>query len=332
MTPRGVRNNNPGNIIKSKIPWRGKLVGTDPRFEVFDTPENGIAALAGLLLKYKAQGINTIVGAMTKWAPPIENDTGAYVKAVAEAVGYSADTLVDFSDPSVLRAMTVAIIKHENGVQPYSDAQLTEGLARALGTIPEAIQETKPMSPLLLPAILQILQTTIPMLGQLWGNDPKKAAGTAVASAVVDTVVKATNAANAQDALEKIQADESAKATAEQAIKDEYFALQTMAQQDKEQWERDERSLGEARRFGLSMLTSDGWQAIGFGALMAMIAIVVLVGGGIMLWFVLKSEFAAEIKAGIVGSILTLLSQIVSYFFGSSSDSRAKTQMLARGR
>lgn len=135
MISRGIRNNNPGNIryvegITSE--YKG-CVGSDGAFCKFDSPTNGIRALAMLLSTYQRKhGIKTIRAAINRWAPPVENDTGAYVNAVAKKVGVGPDVELDFSNPGVLWAMTAAIIQHENGSQPYTNTQLAMGIGNAL--------------------------------------------------------------------------------------------------------------------------------------------------------------------------------------------------------
>ncbi len=57
---RGIRNNNPGNIdYNPRNDWQGQLGYeqgvTKPRFARFDSPENGIRALAKLLINYRGK-------------------------------------------------------------------------------------------------------------------------------------------------------------------------------------------------------------------------------------------------------------------------------------
>jgi hypothetical protein len=132
-TPRGIRDNNPGNIRKSDAPWRGKVFGTDPDFETFDTPENGIRALAKTLDAYQSKhGCRTVRQIIYRWAPPGENDTAAYVEHVSASVGVSPDDTIIVDDPSVMLKLTVAIIQHENGQQPYSLALISAAIDEAL--------------------------------------------------------------------------------------------------------------------------------------------------------------------------------------------------------
>ncbi|EAA2773547.1 hypothetical protein DNU52_13365 [Salmonella enterica subsp. diarizonae] len=129
-----IRNNNPGNLEYSKSnPWVGQN-GDDGRFAKFETPEHGIRALGRNLMSYQRQGIDTVNEIINRWAPPTDNnDTAAYIKAVCEQLGVSADEPLDSSNPDTLKALCAAIIQHENGSQPYSDQQLTSGVSAALG-------------------------------------------------------------------------------------------------------------------------------------------------------------------------------------------------------
>ncbi|WP_338619046.1 LPD38 domain-containing protein [Achromobacter sp. E1] len=134
--PRGIRNNNPGNIQKG-VAFAGEVEGNDPRFATFATPEDGIRATARNLLTYQRQhGLDTVQDIVNRWAPPSENDTGAYVQQVARALGVDAGERLDLSDHSTLERLTTAIIRHENGMQPYTAEQLAEGVGAALAGAP----------------------------------------------------------------------------------------------------------------------------------------------------------------------------------------------------
>ncbi|MGU5412822.1 hypothetical protein ACV1MK_06645 [Klebsiella michiganensis] len=132
--PRGVRNNNPGNLeASSSNPWVGQT-GSDGRFAKFETPEHGIRALGRNLISYQRQGIDTVGEIINRWAPPSDNnDTAAYIKVVCAQLGVTANQPLDASNPDTLQALCAAIIKHENGTQPYSPDQLSTGVSAALG-------------------------------------------------------------------------------------------------------------------------------------------------------------------------------------------------------
>lgn len=118
---RGIRNNNPGNIERRGDRWQGMSAdqSADPRFVVFDSPLYGIRALARILRKYHSTGLTTVQSILNKYAPPSENDTGAYARAVAAALGVSPTQPIALTD-AVMSTLIAAIIKHENGAQPYS--------------------------------------------------------------------------------------------------------------------------------------------------------------------------------------------------------------------
>ena len=132
--PRGIRNNNPGNIERNATRWAGMTAEqTDPRFVVFTSPEYGFRALARTLLTYQRKyGLLSIEDMIGRWAPPNENDTGAYVAAVASAVGVEPDAPIDLANCTRLFVRLLrAICVHENGMCPYSEAVIDHGLALA---------------------------------------------------------------------------------------------------------------------------------------------------------------------------------------------------------
>lgn len=116
--PRGIRNNNPGNIRHSSADWEGKSPQqTDRDFVMFVSPEFGIRALARNLLTYQSKyHLATIQQIVSRWAPPSENATAAYIDDMSRALGILADTPFDLcDDPGLLRAFIAAMIAHENG-------------------------------------------------------------------------------------------------------------------------------------------------------------------------------------------------------------------------
>lgn len=65
---RSVRNNNPGNIVKSPSAWEGKIEGSDTRFETFTNWGYGTRALIYLIRKYLTTGRNTVDTFLQSWA------------------------------------------------------------------------------------------------------------------------------------------------------------------------------------------------------------------------------------------------------------------------
>lgn len=116
--PRGYRNHNPGNIDRTAERWIGmsKDQSADSRFAVFDSPEYGIRALMRLLITYQDRhNLRSVRGIINRWAPPVENNTGAYVNKVAGALGVGPDDEIDTHDRDTTVALAKAIIRHELG-------------------------------------------------------------------------------------------------------------------------------------------------------------------------------------------------------------------------
>lgn len=128
---RGIRNNNPGNIRHSATHWQGQSPQqTDTQFVQFDTPEMGIRALSVLLNTYsKKYGLNTVRGIISKYAPASENNTSAYANAVSAALGVLPDDVLNVQARK--SELVQAIIKHENGIQPYALATIQTGVSLA---------------------------------------------------------------------------------------------------------------------------------------------------------------------------------------------------------
>lgn len=130
MKTRGLRNNNPGNLRKSADKWQGMApTQPDSDFVTFTAPEWGIRALAKVLKTYAGQGHVTVRQIISRWAPPSENNTAAYIASVAAHAGLDPDVPVSLA--SHLPKVVEAIIKHENGSQPYPAALIAKGIGLA---------------------------------------------------------------------------------------------------------------------------------------------------------------------------------------------------------
>lgn len=129
QAPRGIRNNNPGNIVYGGFAKQMGATGSDGRFAVFQSMEDGIKAAVKLLEGYVAKGYDTVRSIINRWAPPGENNTSAYVDAVAKKLGISADAKLSGDQ---LGGVANAIFQHENGrafgnVNAMSGARLGAG-------------------------------------------------------------------------------------------------------------------------------------------------------------------------------------------------------------
>ncbi|MBQ4587883.1 MAG: structural protein P5 [Bacteroidaceae bacterium] len=124
MTPRGIRNCNPGNIRVTKDKWQGlRSVQTDKEFFQFTEMKWGYRALIRTLQNYrKRHGCMTIADFIHRWAPSQENNTTAYIRSVCSQLGVPSVYVPDVDDRDTMCALAAAISKHENGV----DANMKE--------------------------------------------------------------------------------------------------------------------------------------------------------------------------------------------------------------
>lgn len=136
IQPRGIRNNNPGNLNYAGQAGATKEGGPGGRFATFETPELGITAMAKNLMAYQDKyAINTVSKIVSRWAPASDgNNVAAYVAAVSKQTGFKPDESLDLKDPKVLAPLISAITKHENGQNPYSPETIAKAIADALST------------------------------------------------------------------------------------------------------------------------------------------------------------------------------------------------------
>jgi|TARA_Y100000114_G_scaffold23596_1_gene19347 hypothetical protein len=129
--PRGIRNHNPGNI-KLGTAWDGLSdEQNDDVFCQFKEPVWGLRALVRILLTYRFNyDIKTIEKIIHRWAPPIENDTDNYIKYVCAATSKEKDEELENSIEDYL-PLVKAIIRMENGDQPYEDDVIVQGMYKA---------------------------------------------------------------------------------------------------------------------------------------------------------------------------------------------------------
>lgn len=127
--PRGIRNNNPGNIKKNDIEWEGlSAIQTDNTFFQFTNPIYGIRALTKILRTYRDKyDLKNIWAIINRYAPPSENDTEAYKNFVTKKTGLSMLKEIDNSVEGYFPVVK-AIILMENGEQPYDDEIILQGM------------------------------------------------------------------------------------------------------------------------------------------------------------------------------------------------------------
>ena len=123
----GFRNHNPGNLRSAS-----NSTGTNGGFATFANDDDGLAAMARQLMLYGDRGNNTLESVIHTYAPRSENDTRAYIDSVSGSTGYAAQERVNLHDTETLKSVMAAMIKHENGAQPYSDDELGNAIQTAI--------------------------------------------------------------------------------------------------------------------------------------------------------------------------------------------------------
>ena len=100
---RAWRNTNPGNIRYSEFSRRMGAIGEAGGFAVFPDEETGMRAIRELL---RSESYNklTVAGAISRYAPPSENNTSAYHRQIQKLTGLSINKrMSDLSDAELSR-------------------------------------------------------------------------------------------------------------------------------------------------------------------------------------------------------------------------------------
>ncbi|MBC54119.1 MAG: hypothetical protein CMQ34_09845 [Gammaproteobacteria bacterium] len=137
--PRGLRNNNPGNIRHNPANnWYGMTGQDRDGFVIFGDPADGIDAIGEIIDSYQRRGIWMLRNVIETWAPgngkdqngkAYTNSTEAYLSHVMQLTGWQAAHVPQRTEGDYV-GLVKAIITHENGRNPYSDEFIAASLAR----------------------------------------------------------------------------------------------------------------------------------------------------------------------------------------------------------
>ena len=151
--PRGIRNNNPLNIRLSSDKWQGQInpsgnanvndndnnssLKGESDFCQFYTMEYGWRAAFVILCKtyYGKYKLKTIRDIVTRWAPPKENNTEAYIRHVSDYTGIGPDR--DLGDPQthptnwLLTGYAMAVMENGKTLPPIP---MIKGFALAVNS------------------------------------------------------------------------------------------------------------------------------------------------------------------------------------------------------
>lgn len=126
--PRGLRNNNPGNIRQSSVRYSGEVQPSiDAAFKQFECIEYGYRAMFVLIYTYQRKyGLNTIADIIARYAPATENHTKKYIDAVSDWSGVSPTSHITTTNGDIMVPVVAAMSRVENGI-PAAMAEVEKG-------------------------------------------------------------------------------------------------------------------------------------------------------------------------------------------------------------
>lgn len=135
--PRGIRNNNPGNIKADGTNWQG-MVGSDGTFIIFADMSWGIRALGTALANMINKGYDTIGTLIPQWSA---TDQAAYVRNVSAYTGLDPSTQLG-TDADTIQGLIIAIVNQENGAAAsyVTPQDIAEGMSKINNSLVTAIQ------------------------------------------------------------------------------------------------------------------------------------------------------------------------------------------------
>jgi muramidase (phage lysozyme) len=182
-----------------------------------------------------------------------------------------------------------------------------------------AAQPEPRMLPAVVAALIPSLIAHIPDLARLFSDGPKTERNAAIAQRVAEVVVAATAAPNLQGAVEAMERNPEVVAKAREAVKAAWFDIVPA----------DGGGIEGARAAAAAATSGTDWRAIGYGAVLGLLAIMVVGGGGAMMWALIRDPLTTPEQRGmLIGAIVSIVTVPLAFFFGSSVSSRAKDSAL----
>lgn len=142
---RGMDLNNPFDLeVSQSFKWHGEIrPSSDKVFCQFDTLLDGVrAGLKDLRNQQTVHGLNNWTDIITKYAPPSENDTSAYIMAMCKGTGTYPKDYINLSDPTFLALAGKCVMIQEQGYNPCTDELLTQAVNEVLGITPDEGETT----------------------------------------------------------------------------------------------------------------------------------------------------------------------------------------------
>jgi hypothetical protein len=140
--PRGIRNNNPLNIRKNGIKWKGQVENKDAFCVFLEHQWGWRAALIIICRTYRKRGLTTVWKIIHSWAPPSENKTDFYAKFVAFRSDVGLDTPLPsiYNNPDLYFKLLKNMAIMENG-EKYVTVVVLNALKHAIEAYLEEFPE-----------------------------------------------------------------------------------------------------------------------------------------------------------------------------------------------
>lgn len=139
--PRGIRNNNPGNL--NYVGQNGAALENHatPRFARFNSAFEGFSALGKQIKAYyngtsKAAGyqkLQSVEAIISRFAPASENNTQGYIDKLSKILGVGRGDSLNIHDPQVLATLMNGITQIENGKNPYAPEMVLKAAQSTVG-------------------------------------------------------------------------------------------------------------------------------------------------------------------------------------------------------
>lgn len=178
----------------------------------------------------------------------------------------------------------------------------------------EQSAESKPMAPFIIPAVIELAKL-IPKLGGMFGGSEVAQRNVAAAGVVVDAVVGAVGASNAQEAVEKIAADPAAREAANKAVEAVWYQISEAGGGGIDGARKADAAIARDHSF---LWSPSFWMGV---LLLPIVYIITLNVVGVLG----TAQWAPEARAGIAGMLTgTIVGGIVGYYYGQTT-SRNRT-------
>lgn len=122
--PIGIQNSNPGNVIAHDWrKWHGS-VGEDAYGHViFKSDLHGFRAIKKVLHAYDRRKLDTSYKIVSRYInkKATEKQRLDYCKTIGQFTGRGPHEAVDLKDKKALLQIAKGIVRHENGMDPYSE-------------------------------------------------------------------------------------------------------------------------------------------------------------------------------------------------------------------